>query len=164
MKLDSNEYKENNIRFSPALHNAGCVPLRATGRHWKGTGPHKMSAEMQFKIYGILNMTNVIKNNFNNIKLYNTLKLLRNSLPSSWSSRMAKTMWRIAVPSTCLNWSCGIDWTSKSRLLRKKQWKTTFSKWKVAMRFEWIQFMPHAVCEPLTLRVSALPPGECLAP
>lgn len=26
-------------------------------------------------------------------------------------------MWRITVPSTCLSWSSGMDWTSRSRLL-----------------------------------------------
>lgn len=109
------------INFSPAPHSAGCAPLRATRQHWTGTGPHKMSAEMQLKIYGIHYKCNqAIRNNFNNRQLYITLKLLRNSLPSSWSSRIAKTMWRIAVPSTCLNWSWGIDWTSRSRLLRRR--------------------------------------------
>lgn len=46
-----------------------------------------------------------------------TLRFLKNSLPSSWSRRMAKTMWRMTVPSTWRSWSCGMVCTSTSSLL-----------------------------------------------
>lgn len=121
---------------SPALHTAGSVPLTATRQHWMDTGLQETSDRKNDRFYWtLLDKLHMSRMDFGNIEfilcqftiqkkqtqMQITLKLFRNSLPSSWSSLMANTMWRMEVPSTCRNSSCGIDCTSRSRFLRTER-------------------------------------------